>query len=58
MSKVEEISRGRCSVCGQPATEDWQKNMARARLQRRQPRLQRRGNRARPAEHAGRAAGP
>lgn len=28
MSKVEEISRGRCSVCGQPATEDWQKYMA------------------------------
>ena len=28
MSKVEEISRGWCSVCGQPATEDWQKYMA------------------------------
>ena len=26
--KVEEISGGRCSVCGQPATEDWQKYMA------------------------------
>lgn len=25
--KVEEISGGRCSVCGQPATEDWQKYM-------------------------------
>ena len=28
MSKVEEISCGRCSVRGQPATEDWQKYMA------------------------------
>lgn len=26
--KVEEISGGRCSVCGAPATEDWQKYMA------------------------------
>lgn len=26
--KAEEISRGRCSVCGQPAPEDWQKYMA------------------------------
>ena len=26
--KVEEVSGSRCSVCGQPATEDWQKYMA------------------------------
>ena len=30
MVQVEEISGGRCSVCGAPATEDWQKYMARA----------------------------
>ena len=26
--KVEKISGSRCSVCGQPATDDWQKYMA------------------------------